>query len=95
MRRISIIVAIALAQGGCGLTDLLDDNDNTPVCVPDAARNCDCPTGGSGQQLCDDTGLDYGACTCTVDGDAGVDAGSPDSAPIDAGPPDAGIDAPP
>ena len=68
MRAIVVIIAMATGLPACG-------EDSTPACVPATPATCFCPTGGPGQKVCDEEGLDYGACTCSVD--AGVDAPTP------------------
>lgn len=89
MRAAVLIVGALL--GACGLGDLADGEDNTPVCAPGLDAACHCATGGPGQQICADDGLTYGACQCEA-ADAGADAppqaedAGPDAAPASASP---------
>lgn len=71
-----------MAVGGLALLAIMlgsGCHDTMPACVPRSTEACFCNTGGAGQQVCDDDGLDHGPCTCLPD------AGTPDACVPDAG----------
>ena len=71
-----LLFAVGCAGGNTGVVSFdlaggTDAGQNNNACTPGAARSCICLGGGTGTQVCRDSGASFGSCGgCT--GDAGV-----------------------